>query len=98
MRCNLRKILSTLALFSYDRIPKGLPEKGWNLPITSSPSKLVTSFLDLSTVYRPVRARASSVQTRRHGASWIRAHAMCSHTLLVIAYLPSLEGILEDSI
>ena len=26
---------------SYDRIPKGLPEKGWNLPITSSPSKLV---------------------------------------------------------
>ena len=39
--CNTRSILSTLALFSYDRIPKDPWEKGWQLRMASSPSKLV---------------------------------------------------------
>ena len=38
------RVLSTLALFSYDRIPTGLPEKVWHLRNHSSPSKLVRAY------------------------------------------------------
>ena len=60
---NLRRILSTMALFSYDRISKDPREKVWQRQMASSPSKLV--FAETYATERRLGGSGSETQHQR---------------------------------